>query len=116
MEIQIILAVVTACVTGVISWLVYKLQKREAHLEELTVRLETERKLRDEAINLALKALCRDRILQGYRYYKRHGGISAQDLETMNKLYNAYHDLGGNGTITSVFERIKNLPLKEVET
>lgn len=115
MEIQIILAVVTACGTGIVSWLVYKLQRRESRLENFTAELEQKRQLRDEAINLALKALCRDRILQGYRYYSRNGGVSTQDLETMTKLYNAYHNLGGNGTISNVFEKIKHLPLKEGE-
>ena len=83
MEIQIILAVVTACVTGFVSWLVYKLQKREARLEQLTLERERQQKLQDEAISEALRALCRDRIFQGYRYYNKHGGITAQDLETM---------------------------------
>lgn len=68
---------------------------------------------REQAINEALRALCRDRILQGYRYYKRNNGISAQDLETMNKLYGAYHALGGNGTITTIWQKINDLPLKE---
>ena len=54
MEIQITLAVITAVVTGIISWLVYKLQKRESRLEDLTAKIERERKLRDDAINLAL--------------------------------------------------------------
>jgi len=115
-EIQITLAVVTATVTGIISWLVYKLQKREDRLERLTAEMETERKQRDAAINLALIALCRDRILQGYRYYSKHNGIFTQDLETMTKLYHAYHNLGGNGTISSVFEKIKQLPLKDGES
>ena len=67
MELQIILAVVTACVTGIVSWLVYKLQKREARLEQLTLERERQQKVRDEAVSEALRALCRDRILQGYR-------------------------------------------------
>ena len=113
MELQIILAVITACVTGIVSWLVYKLQKREARLEQLTLEREHQQKIRDEAVSEALRALCRDRIFQGYRYYHKHGGITAQDLETMTKLYNAYHALGGNGTMTAVYEKILNLPIKE---
>ena len=116
MDLQIVLAVATTIGTGVVSWLVYKLQRRESDLEKITAELEQKRQLRDEAINLALKALCRDRILQGYRYYSRKGGVSTQDLETMTKLYSAYHNLGGNGTISSVFEKIKHLPLKEGDT
>ena len=113
MEVQIILAIITAIVTGVVSWLVYKLQKREERLEVLTEKLESDHRQREEAVNLALIALCRDRILQGYRYYSKHNGISTQDLETMTKLYFAYHNLGGNGTISSVFDKIKQLPLKD---
>lgn len=113
MELQIVLAIVTACITGIVSWFVYKLQKRESRLEQLAVERERQQKLQDEAVSEALRALCRDRIFQGYRYYNKHSGISAQDLETMTKLYNAYHALGGNGTMTAVYEKILSLPIKE---
>ena len=75
--------------------------------------LEQERYLREKAVGNALCAFCRDRILQGYINYKQRGGITAPELETINKLYNAYHALGGNGTITAVFEKIIHLPIKE---
>ena len=111
--IQIILLIVPAVATGVISILTYKIKQwhdKRALAEENHTKNIIER---ERATNEALKALCRDRILQGYRYYKQHGGISTQDLESMTKLYNAYHGLGGNSIITTVFEKIKNMPLKE---
>ena len=102
---QIILSVITTVMTGVIGLLFHKFKKREI--------LEQERFLREKAVGNALRALCRDRILQGYINYKQRGGITAPELETINKLYNAYHALGGNGTITAVFEKIIHLPIKE---
>ena len=114
------LSIVSTIVTGVISYLMYRLQRhqenkdaemekqREAEVE----RIEQEKK-KSEAIQASLLALIRDRILQGYRYYHGQGGISTQDLETMAKLYAAYHALGGNGTITTVYNKITNMPIKE---
>ena len=62
-----------------------------------------------------IKSFCRDRILQGYRYYRQHSYVSTANLETMTKLYNAYHGLGGNGTITTIYDKICALPVKEAD-
>ena len=112
---QIILSLVTVVATSVIGSLFHKLKKHEEKREEFESKRLEEITKREEAINEALRALCRDRILQGYRYYKKSGGVSTQDLETMLKLYNAYHNLGGNGTITAVYEKIKQLHIKDGE-
>jgi hypothetical protein len=106
---QIILSLVTATASGFVGYFFYRLKK----YEQEKIREMRELVKRDSAVNGALRALCRDRILQGYRFYKQHGEISTQDFETMDKLYRAYHDLGGNGTITAVYEKILQLPIKE---
>ena len=111
--VQLLLLIVPVVASGVISILTYKIKQwhdrrtlaEEKHTESILQR--------ERATNEALRALCRDRILQGYRYYKAHGGISTFDLETMTKLYDAYHGLGGNGTITAVYDKICALPIQE---
>ena len=108
--VDLILSAVTSLLTGLVGFLVYKLKKREADKERSLQAILK----REEAINEALRVLCSDRINQGYRYYKQNGGVSTQDLETMSNLYNAYHNLGDNGTNTIVFEKIKALPIKKV--
>jgi len=112
-EMEIVLSVITTVMTGVIGWLFHKLKKHEETRENAEQKRLEEVLKREQAINDALRALCRDRIYQGYRYYKKNCGLSTQDLETMTKLYNAYHNLGGNGTITAVYAKIQELPLKE---
>lgn len=114
------LSFLSTTATAVIGYLVYRLKKHEEAKEtELKIRHEAEiqrahrQDLENNAFRASLLALTRDRILQGYRYYRSHGCIGTQDLETMTKLYMAYHDLGGNGTITAVYEKIKALPIKE---
>lgn len=109
----IILSILTTTVTGIIGWLFHKIKKREEErllAEKNRIKSKT---IYEQAIGNALRALCRDRILQGYIYYRQKNSIAPQELETMNKLYEAYHALGGNGTITSVFERITELPIKK---
>ncbi len=111
--IQVIFAAFTTIMTSLVSYLFYKLKKREDKQEELVKKLEEERKIHDDGVDEALRALCRDRILQGWRYFHKHEGITTRDLETMTKLNNAYHKLGGNGTTSAVYDKILELPLKE---
>ena len=110
---QIFLSLVTVIATGVISWIVHKIKKRGDIREAAEQQRAVDILIREKATNEALRALCRDRILQGYRYYRQQGGVSTADLETMTKLYNAYHSLGGNGTISAVYDKICSLPIKE---
>ena len=109
---QIILSVVTAIATTCAGYFVHKLKKQYDTQKAEEQTRANDILTREKATNEALRALCRDRILQGYRYYKQHDGLSTADLETMTKLYNAYHSLGGNGTITAIYEKICELPIK----
>lgn len=112
---QLVIPIITAVATSTIGYFLNKLRKAANKREKEEMKRLEEMKIRDEALCNGLVALCRDRILQGYRYYKNNNGVSAQDLETMDKLYAAYHKLGGNGTITAVHDKIQQLPLKEGE-
>jgi len=69
-------------------------------------------KREQDAIKLGVQALLRDRIVQSYNYYmeKRHCPIYAMD--NINALYCQYHALGGNGTITELVDKLKDLPTK----
>ena len=111
--VAIALSVVPAVATGIIGYLVHKLKKHEEEKEREMEQWQRQQQIEYEAFRKSLIALTRDRILMGYRYYRKQGGISTQDLETMDKLYTAYHALGGNGTITAVHDKILELPIKE---
>lgn len=114
------LSIASTCATAVIGYLMYRLKKHEERKEaeeaerhKKEIERANQQKKENEALRASLIALTRDRILQGYRYYRKQGGIDTQDLETMAKLYAAYHALGGNGTITAVYSKITALPIKE---
>lgn len=112
---QIFLTIISVVVTGIVGYYVHKIKRRDEQREAYEQQRAVDILTREKATNEALRALCRDRILQGYRYYTAHHGVSAQDLESMTKLYNAYHTLGGNSIITTIYDKILDMPIKESE-
>ena len=66
---------------------------------------------KQEANNRGTCALLRDRIVQSYYHYHDRGWITLHGLENMQLLYQEYHNLGGNGTVTKLMEDINELPV-----
>lgn len=56
-------------------------------------------------------AILHDRIYQLCTSHIDNGCITVDELENLEYLYNSYHNLGGNGTGTSLFERCKTLKI-----
>ncbi len=66
-----------------------------------------------EALKQGMRALLRDRIIQGYNYYmdKKCWPIYARD--TILDMFRQYTALGGNGTVTDLLEELKELPTEK---
>lgn len=69
-------------------------------------------KIEQEAIKAGVMAMLYDRLYQGCKYHLKNKEIDDDELKNMETLYLAYHALGGNGTGTELYERVKKLPLK----
>lgn len=69
----------------------------------------------DAALRKGVIAMLHDRLYQSCRYYIKKGWVDTEGLENLEYLYKSYHDLGGNGTGTALYERVKDLPYKERE-
>jgi len=61
------------------------------------------------ATELGIQALLRDRILRAYYHYQERGTITLHGLDNVNKLYEQYHNLGGNGTVTKLVEDLRKM-------
>ena len=59
------------------------------------------------------QALLRNEIIKEYDKYMGREWIPIYAMENMNDMYQAYHALGGNGTITKLMEEIRELPSRE---
>lgn len=60
-----------------------------------------------------VQAILHDRLYQAGEFYIAQGEITLDELKNIEYLYTAYHNLGGNGTGTEIFERVKNLKITE---
>jgi len=60
---------------------------------------------------LALRALLRDKIIAMYNKYTEKGHIPIYELENLDDLFRQYKNLGGNGVITELVERLEDLPI-----
>ena len=66
-----------------------------------------------EYVKEGVLAMLHDRLFQAGRYYIAKNEITLDELKNVEYLYNGYHNLGGNGTGTEIWERVKNLPIKK---
>ena len=66
-----------------------------------------------KSIKEAIIALLRAELVHAYYHYYERGWISLHGLEAAQKMYDEYHKLGGNGTVTKLMEDLKELPVRD---
>ena len=83
-----------------------KMNKAEAKADQ--ARRET------TAIAEGVKALLRDRLLQGYKHYVNDvRWADEDDRSNMENVYKQYHALGGNGDMKDLRRTFRHLPMVE---
>lgn len=60
-----------------------------------------------------VQALLRDRIIQAHNHYAEKGYIPVYGMENVLAMYDAYHELGGNGTVTKLVDDLRELPTEK---
>ncbi len=63
------------------------------------------------AIGNGVKVTLSDRIYQAHKYHLTNAFCSFADLKHAENLYQQYHNLGGNGSITKLMDDIRALPI-----
>ena len=69
-------------------------------------------------VQLMLEAqLCimRKTLIHECEKYIKRGKITLYGKDSIKKMYTIYHKLGGNGTVTDLYNETMNLPLVEEE-
>ena len=88
--------------TIIVGYVGIKIKKHEDDKEK-------ERK-ESEAIKNGIRAVLRDRIVQAYNHFSSKGKIKIEELENISNMYIAYHNLGGNGVVTSIYNKVLEIP------
>jgi len=82
----------------------------EANLEEQKQRADES----DRNIKLVSDGICellRVKLIEYHDQYMEKGSIPSYVFDNFTSMYNTYHDLGGNGMITHMYEELKELPI-----
>lgn len=107
-------------VSSVITWLLNRYDRRHPavdvdsivrRIEELNEQIDLStlaHKL--DALNTAVIELAYLRIRERHENAMRHGWLHPNEKHVLERLYAAYHSIGGNGTGTQMIEEIRNLP------
>lgn len=106
--------------SSVITWLLSRFDRRHPavdvdsvvrRIEELNEQIDLStlaHKL--DALNNAVIELAYLRIRERHENAMRHGWLHPNEKHVLERLYAAYHSIGGNGTGTRMIEEIRNLP------
>lgn len=92
---------------GFVVKAVWARQKKQT--DEQDEKQQTQKEEQD-AMKAGMLALLHDRIFSIYDYCKCKECATVEDIRNLDYLYKPYHELGGNGTGTELYERIKDMP------
>lgn len=81
----------------------------------LAYRALAKRVKEQDAIKQGIVALLRDRIIQAYNHYMDKGYCPIYAQDNLHMLFEQYHSLGGNGTVTNLVGELKKLPTEKRE-
>ena len=96
--VQALFAVIAAGMGALFRWLVRRFRENDR---------------RQDAMEKGIQALLRDRIVQAYYHYSERGWITLHGLEALDKMYAEYHNLGGNGTVTKLWNDLHGLEVRD---
>jgi hypothetical protein len=106
--VQIALSVFTGIVTIFVGWFGIRIKRYEEKNEKEEARRESE----STAFRVGLQAVLRDCIFNLYERCNKEGKKkSPYDNLNMEAMYKAYHALGGNGTVTQVYDNFQRFEL-----
>lgn len=76
--------------------------------------LKNQKKTRD-ANSKGTMLLLRVQLIEYHDKYTKRGSVPSYVYENFDEMYNAYHDLGGNGMVTQMKKEMEELSLKKGE-
>ncbi len=109
--VQLLMTLISVGVSTLCAYLLWCLQERNKRREVLEREREYEYR-EAQAKQESEYAVLRDRIVQSAIYFRAQGYANAAQKDNINKMYAAYHALGGNGTATHALEDILDLPFE----
>lgn len=103
-----ILAGVVSLISAVLTFVLQNVIRENRQLRK--EKSEND-KLTFDSLKGGVKCLLRSKLMEYHDKYTNLKRISPTEYENWMQMYNAYHNLGGNGMITHMAEDIKELKM-----
>ena len=88
----------------IIGILLAKWQEKKNENDELRMKSNQEHQALINGVRSTLKM----RLLLTYKFHKAKGYVPRDDMEIITDMYSSYHLLGGNGTISALYDEMMN--------
>ena len=104
---MLMVTIVPSMITGIVAIVVCLLNNHYARKKDKAEISEHQSKL-VEAYTAGLQALLKSALCSMYKEVKAKEYITIDELAIFNDMYEQYHLLGGNGTITALKDKLNN--------
>jgi hypothetical protein len=98
----------TALVSGLAGWLIATLQSLSKTYQESFKKSSAE----TEALKDGVRYLLHCRLFDYYAEYKDTTSLPTETWKEIDRVYEAYHALDGNGTGSRIYEALRSKPLE----
>ncbi len=98
----------TAILSGLAGWLIADLRAVSRKYRETQQKNTTEA----DAIRDGVRCLLHSKLFDFYAEYKDAPTLPTQTWKEIDRVYEAYHALDGNGTGSRIYEALKTKPLE----
>ena len=108
----IIAAVVSSLVGAIFAWLNVRRNQKRSELDEIRTNVKQLEET-DEMLRTAIRAILRKDIINAYDKYTQKGWAPVYVKDNVQEMYESYHNLGGNGTVTHLMGEFMELPTRK---
>lgn len=94
-------------ITSMLGWAITQIVKIRKENKART----QEQEAKIELLMKAHQTQLRDTLMNKYKKYMKYGGITVEDMELWEAMYQSYHSLGKNGVMDTRREQLLELPI-----
>ena len=116
----IVSQVLTVVILPAVKWWLDKGNKQlVGQIESLNNEVKKTQVQVDEVTQIGLHNRDSNKSIMSFRLHKEfseaieRGYTTSEDLSELSGLYKSYQEIGGNGKITALYSRFKNLPIEK---
>lgn len=94
-------------IVSMVAWSV----KQIMNIRKENSKRNKEQEAKIDLLMAAHQIQLRDSLMSKYKKYMKYGGITAEDMELWESMYQSYHSLGKNGIMDTRREQLLQLPV-----